>query len=576
MLQLLKSKNQQGICYPKLSEFGDWIYAVYTEGDCAAQILKVDQYLSARASIPISSDFPDVRAGDASSGFEFFTLLESNPTTYQSRLRLFTFTNAGQLQVLASRTFENTQYCFGGVFSADDQYIAVTYVSHQPEIAESKELNNKLQTSVLVVLEVQEELKIVAQTNFFTHTNGPRFIQGQFYMPVESKVAAEQQPKNNKHNKAATWTKETFLVIPCGNSIEEAPYVGPPANLLVFHLKRRLSKTDHSVRIHSLHLFAEAPLPQFPLSCTVFFRVNRLTNINRPIIAIGTRTALLAGEVHINSDVKDNLSFLPMDGDELRLYEFSVSHPLRLVYTHNPNVSVGPLVYNKATRQLLIGYNPANSLIPSSVLTMTTFTLRDIDLHAVTKRSADKGQYRLQLERSDPPPFFEACLNSQSNFSKDGTKLVCGGSNELSNNLNLWSWLPTQKSGTAIKGKATKINSSSSSSGSSSSSSSIRMQQTNPNSWSIHLPIAVQGTHHHKPKSTSKTQEDGSTSESTDDDVDDNDDNDNDDDADDVPELVAAKEEKEQEQKARRKEQKKGKSQQHTSKSSVKSNIKAQ
>lgn len=197
-MDLICTARKQGICLPKLSPDGNTIYNVYTGNrEVAAELMDATTF-AIRARIPHNPSYPHVQAGTCCGNFEYFTLLESDGCE-TAQLSLYRYNpldanksdgNNGLVRV-AARVFVSASFVFGGVFSHDNQYIAVTFVNNDL----SKQLGQ--QTSTLAVLLATDDLPLIATTSFPFHTNGPRFLQSYFWSPV---VVSDEEKKKRRHS----------------------------------------------------------------------------------------------------------------------------------------------------------------------------------------------------------------------------------------------------------------------------------------------------------------------------------------------------------------------------------------
>lgn len=381
-MKLLFSQPKPGAASPKFSSTGDRIFSVYVGSTTVAAEL-LNRKLKIVASIPVSAErFTAIQGGDASPAFDKFTLLDSDANNV-GRLRLFTLNAKHELNIIAEQLFTSTHFFLGGRFSSDGKYIAITFVNTALSTPDK-------QISTLAVLKADTTLDIVSTTSFPYHTNGAYFLQGKFHL-----------------SKSAEKTKETFIVIPSGNSSANPPFLASPAFLSVYHLKKR-----------KIDLITKAALPQYPNVCDVFVRNTRA------YIAIGTRAAFLPNEATIvNTNQHD--SFLANDGDEIRLYSFSPIQKLQLQYSGGNNAGIAPMVYCKQRDLLLIGYNPIN---PGPVV-LSLFSFVEL---------TSKEEQKLELQPFTGPVFDSDSILAAS-FSGSGHLLTTGGST-----LSLWQ-LPKEK-----------------------------------------------------------------------------------------------------------------------------------
>lgn len=366
-VKLKDATNRVGLALPSISSCGNNIYVVYSGGTIGAEFFKNSHgTLISIGVLPLDSNFPNVNSGYADHNFNKFTLIDYNSNS--ARIRLFD----KNFNLISQQIFNNGLFgeFLGGIFSLNNKYIALTTVTQiqNPQISTLYVLNSK-------------NLEIVATTTFETHTNGPVFFEHK---------------------------GKTFISIACGNPSGHPGPFSSPCALLIYKLNKN----------NTIKLIDDKPLPQFP-------RVNAILNhtCDKQIIGVGTQAAFLIGEKGLKVNNDGFTSYLPNDGNELRLYEFD-GHKLSYLSSQNPNVSILPLAFNDKLNLMAVGY--VNEQLAPPAPDPVTGAYGFLSLYHI-----DNNEIKI-LQSDTAIPYFPL----QSYFSQNGKWLILGGLNETTPDYN--------------------------------------------------------------------------------------------------------------------------------------------
>ena len=363
-LILTDGTNRDGQAVPSISKDGKLIYTVYTETSDKTNIAEFfgnnHGNLFSIIKLPMDSEFPEVQSGYSNQNFNRFTLLDENGI--QGRLRLFD----SNFTKLTERIVGIGVFFQGGVFSLDNKYISVSFV-------------NQIfpQFSTLLILD-SESLETIASTIFTGRSNGPVFIQ---------------------------FNHRTYILI---GAVDTAPNpeqtlgFGPPAYITVYELKNNLLITIET-----------KILPQYPRNYDVLY--NKDENGKYVLIGVGTRAAFLPREKSLVVNNQGFFSFLPNDGDELKIFKFNGCR-LKLIEEQNPNVSIVPLIFNQTNKLLAVGYvnEQLNRNINESGGFLTVYKIHNDKLKIINSSLINI-----------PIPYGPF----KGNFSQNGKWFVLGGTN---------------------------------------------------------------------------------------------------------------------------------------------------
>lgn len=447
-MQQWASLKRAGCCSSRLSFDSRHLFNVYSNGNgpIAAEVMEMPARTNSsklvsgglpNAQIPHCIDFPEVQAGEVSSRFEMMSFLDAYSAVAEGRLRLFKWVSDSatsekndlreqrRLNKFAERTFTSCHFFLGGVFSEDDQFVAVTFVNTDLSKGNDADWGDApvQQVSTLVVMRTNANLDIVAVKTVPCHTNGPQWL---------------------------SYQNEKFLVVASGNSSPDPPFFASPAFLSVYHLQFSVDPDDKEKNSETedgpaFTMIAQALLPQYPTACVPFIRrprhkhktQNHKADVEECLIAVGTRRAVLGG--------RDSTwaCYLPRDSASCRLYRFSWQSKnnratLRLTRTLSPNVSVSSMLYIPHSDQWLVGHNASTEDHSQPVVWSRHELGQWVSPHTAARGSACKSSKKSDCKSSEP--VFDTLCASHAVLSACGSFAVTSGSSlgENQDVVNIW------------------------------------------------------------------------------------------------------------------------------------------
>jgi hypothetical protein len=373
---------------PSISDSGNQVYLVYeitvdnTHNLAAELFQNVNGKLISSRQFQGDLAFPNIDEGYANSKFTRFSLLDDNGVD-TVRIRLLD----SNLTVIATNTFTDYapgngpcsmavggSYSFaGGFFSADDRYIVISY--------QIRAFPNTPQITVLRVVDA-ETLQEIASTTLNGGSYGPTFLNFCKHGHLETFITLSVYQGD-------------FTIDLLNNCAQ------PPSTLYVYSLHNRAQE---------LQLIDTAALPQASPGIP-----NTLSHENGGLIAVGTDRAVLLGEPVVFVDNSTKHSFLPNDGNEVRIYAFN-GNRLCLKFAQNVNNNVVPPTFYPSGKFIVVDQQDDDGLPGFFNLDKLDQTLTPVDKTYVS------------------PPFHSSA------FSNNGKWFIVTGSDQFANifNVNLY------------------------------------------------------------------------------------------------------------------------------------------